>query len=1130
MGEKEKHDSSGIRNDSLTNVLIFSHSSSLAGAERGLLELVKELIYDHDMHATVILPSRGPLEELLQKAGAVTVVAPIHWWCTGDVQQDNSHIRQLYSQSFEWIIENIPFLKQCKPDVVMTNTLVIPWGAVAASLLKCPHIWMVNEFGELDHRVNFFLPFAEVLSFIDQSSDKIITCSKAIQKALFAKLGNDRIDTIYYYIDVTENESIEAPGSNYFLMPDACNLLISGTVTKSKGQEDAVRAVIELVKNRHRQVELVMAGYVQPDFQKYLREIIDAENVGDYIHIVQFQENIFPLIQEADIVLVCSRMEGFGRVTLEAMLMEKAVIATNTGGTMEMIFPGETGLLYTPGKFIQLADQIEKLLDEPVLRQELARSAYRFARKNFTKRAYGGKHHNVIMYLKNKEYINKDGISWFLMHQYQILLDQKSAAVAEHERQIASLNQTVAARDGQIAGLHQVVALRDNQIVTLNQALAVRDAAVAERDGQIASINQAVSELNDETVRRGEWALGLDQQLKEAQTKITQITSSNSWKITLPLREMRRWIATPRQQAKRYTKAILSLVKRIYQSLPLSYQTKATHRNLIAKFSPKMLLASGSPAATIRLPASKHIVPQREACLTGRSLVIMRLLGVSRRLIEFLFLNWHLANNIYTVSCSEIRRYGIIGFLRRSPYYLRKGKKYLNLLASRPLAINGQLFSAPPPTPRNIRLHPDLTIIDEQIDARISFVIPTLNGGAEFALLLRKIQTQRGLREIEIVIVDSGSCDNTVKIARAANCKVIEIAPAEFSHSYARNIGADAASGNYLLFMVQDAYPIGVYWTYGIIKYLIEYADNKLIAVSCAEYSRNDSGMMYDSMINTHYRFLGCLDYDRIGDYRGGDHMSLRAYGQLSDVSCLISKETFNKYRYRGDYAEDLDLGIRLIKDGYCVAMLASIKVIHSHNRPAYYYLKRSFVDVIFLVGMFDDFDYPHVKSLHGLLAGIVSIAAHLSEWMIGFSKTDSDKEMHEDIGDYICAWRRNFGRPRLGEHSLLGDTSLDAYIDSLAIRYLPQTNETLDSNMRKEAQRFRDVFLSRLEHFNAFAKDVYGHQDAVLREELRNVVIKTFCAAAGSALGFMCLDFSLFEGSERHIAKTVYDELKEGI
>src|SRR5262249_25076884 len=53
----------------------------------------------------------------------------------------------------------------------------------------------------------------------------------------------------------------------------------------------------------------------------------------------------------------------------------------------------------------------------------------------------------------------------------------------------------------------------------------------------------------------------------------------------------------------------------------------------------------------------------------------------------------------------------------------------------------------------------------------------------------------------------------------------------------------------------------------------------------------------------------------------------------------------FMKYRFRGNYAEDLDLGLRLIRDGYKLALLGSTRIIHSHNRPAYYHLKRGYVD-----------------------------------------------------------------------------------------------------------------------------------------------------------------------------------------
>src|SRR5262249_13233287 len=76
----------------------------------------------------------------------------------------------------------------------------------------------------------------------------------------------------------------------------------------------------------------------------------------------------------------------------------------------------------------------------------------------------------------------------------------------------------------------------------------------------------------------------------------------------------------------------------------------------------------------------------------------------------------------------------------------------------------------------------------------------------------------------------------------------------------------------------------------------------------------------------------------------------------LSDVACLINKEVFAKYRYRTNYAEDLDLGLRLVRDGYKLAFLGSSRIIHSHNRPPHYHLKRAYVDNVFLAQIFPNY------------------------------------------------------------------------------------------------------------------------------------------------------------------------------
>lgn len=475
----------------------------------------------------------------------------------------------------------------------------------------------------------------------------------------------------------------------------------------------------------------------------------------------------------------------------------------------------------------------------------------------------------------------------------------------------------------------------------------------------------------------------------------------------------------------------------------------------------------------------------------------------------------------------EIRRHNFAGFIRRLPHYLRNRKTYGAVLTSRLPQGKVNLFKSLPAPPRELRLHPDLTDANTPIDASISVVIPTLNAGLEFPSLLRKLRSQGGIRQLEIVIVDSGSQDQTVAWAKAAGCRVIEITAAEFSHSHARNLGASHASSDYLIFMVQDAYPIGEYWAYGMLRYLLDHAESGLVAASCSEYSRSDSDMMYDSMINTHYRFLNCHEQDRIGDYQGADHMALRSRGQLSDVACLISRQIFSRYGYQGDYAEDLDLGIRLIKDGHRVAMLASVKVVHSHNRPAFYYLKRSYVDVVFLVGMFDDFLIPVVESAQGLLLGIVCCARQVSVLLPSLEAAAPQAVLSTVLADWMKVCRQQSRELRLEGTCALGDERLDHYLNSLGERFELASTDRL---ARSEAHRFADSFLARLEHFNAFVADVYGPHDAGLRASLKNAICKTFAATTGSALGFMYMDRLRLNAADQTLVDAINNELRAGV
>lgn len=254
----------------------------------------------------------------------------------------------------------------------------------------------------------------------------------------------------------------------------------------------------------------------------------------------------------------------------------------------------------------------------------------------------------------------------------------------------------------------------------------------------------------------------------------------------------------------------------------------------------------------------------------------------------------------------------------------------------------------------------DSTYIVPSVGSSVSIIIPTFNAGPSFPFLLTMLKQQIGLTDIEIILVDSGSSDGTIAYAQKQNINIVQIPLEKFTHSYARNLGAEHATGSFLLFTVQDALPPSKSWLYNVLQAL---QNNNVSAVSCSEAMREDCDLFYRAMYWNHFKFLELDKGDRILTKPAqDDFLSLRKNAQLSDVACLIPRKLFLKYRYRYDYAEDLDLGIRLIKDGHRLALLSSLSIIHSHNRPASYYLKRWYVETLTLPSILPDMPNPSVS------------------------------------------------------------------------------------------------------------------------------------------------------------------------
>ena len=226
-----------------------------------------------------------------------------------------------------------------------------------------------------------------------QISDRILPVSSYVRNNLIQdyRISPNRIEILLNGVNTRIFHPI--PGR----VGDRNMILYVGRIYKGKGLEFLIDAMEQVVA-KHPEFRLVVAGD-----GKYLKTIetrIRNKTVRNHIEFLGWQNSdaLNGLYNEAAVCVMPSIVEGFGLTLLEAMACGCPVIATDSGGAVDIIHNGENGLLVTYGDTDKLAASIIQLMTNEETRNRIVENVFKTV-QSFTWEAIA---HKIYGYYKDE--------------------------------------------------------------------------------------------------------------------------------------------------------------------------------------------------------------------------------------------------------------------------------------------------------------------------------------------------------------------------------------------------------------------------------------------------------------------------------------------------------------------------------------------------------------------------------------------------------------------------------------------------------------------------------------------------------------------------------------------------------
>ena len=331
----------------------------------------KEIGYD----VTVVSEDTG-VSDKIRSAGLNTINLPINKAGT-NIHEEIKTFFFLYK-----------LFRKEKPDIVhLVGLKTILWGSLACNLVGIKFmVSAVSGLGVLyDEKHTQSLMSRSILKVLrlthKNNNTKVIFQNKE-DKELFlsAKIvKNEQCAT-------TNGSGIDLQIYKYTPAPksDRLSVIFTARMVEDKGTLVLIDAANKLRNEYQDKIQFLLCGGLDANPNGITKEMLEKCCDGEYIQWLGHRKDVLELLKSSHIMAFPSwYREGLPRSIIEAEAIGRPIVTTNSVGCRDTVIDGENGFLIPPKDAHALALALKKLIDDPLLREEMGKNARNFAEKNF---------------------------------------------------------------------------------------------------------------------------------------------------------------------------------------------------------------------------------------------------------------------------------------------------------------------------------------------------------------------------------------------------------------------------------------------------------------------------------------------------------------------------------------------------------------------------------------------------------------------------------------------------------------------------------------------------------------------------------------------------------------------------